>query len=103
MQWSNTRLSVRRKEDSRSPPRFKPTHQTIPPGPPPASMPGARNSSDRVLLNYPPGLPDIGLMAALVADVALLPVTPSPLDVIASKKALQLMRAAQGSARTAGP
>jgi len=55
----------------------------------------ATHEAERVLLDCPPGLPDIGLMAALVADVALLPVTPSPLDVIASKQALQLIKDAQ--------
>ena len=68
-----------------------------------ATVDRVRNSSDRVLLDCPPGLPDTGLMAALVADVALLPVTPSPLDVIASKKALQLMKAAQAERKNGRP
>lgn len=60
-----------------------------------AAVDRARRDAERVLLDCPPGLPDAGLMAALVADLALLPVTPSPLDVIASQKALQLMREAR--------
>ena len=36
--------------------------------------------------------PDTGMMAALMADIVILPVTPSPLDVIASKAALELIR-----------
>ena len=47
------------------------------------------------LLDCPPGLPDTGLMAALLSDIALLPVTPSPLDVIASQKALELIQDVQ--------
>ncbi len=59
----------------------------------------ATEHAERVILDCPPGLPDTGLMAALLADVALLPVTPSPLDVIASKKALELIREAQKQRR----
>lgn len=55
----------------------------------------ATQEAERVILDCPPGLPDTGLMAALLADLALLPVTPSPLDVIASKAALELIRDVQ--------
>lgn len=68
-----------------------------------ATLDRAKQQADRILLDCPPGLPDIGLMAALVADVALLPVTPSPLDVIATKKALELMREAQAQRRDKKP
>jgi chromosome partitioning protein len=68
-----------------------------------ATLERARKSAERVILDCPPGLPDTGLMAALVADLALLPVTPSPLDVIASKKALQLMRDAQTARKNGRP
>lgn len=64
-----------------------------------AAVEKASKEADRVLLDCPPGLPDTGLMAALVADLALLPVSPSPLDVIASKKALELIRDAQKQRR----
>ena len=60
-----------------------------------AALDRIKGQADRLLLDCPPGFPDTGLMAALVADVALLPVTPSPLDVIASKKALESIREAQ--------
>lgn len=53
------------------------------------------NEAERVILDCPPGLPDIGMMAALMADLVILPVTPSPLDVIASKAALELIRDVQ--------
>ena len=60
-----------------------------------AVVEAAANEAERVILDCPPGLPDTGLMAALLADVALLPVTPSPLDVIASKAALELIQDVQ--------
>ncbi len=50
---------------------------------------------DRVLLDCPPGLPDAGIMAALLADLVILPVTPSPLDILAGKEALILVRDAR--------
>ena len=51
--------------------------------------------AERVILDNPPGLPDTGLMAALLADLVILPVTPSPLDIIAGQKAVSLMREAR--------
>jgi chromosome partitioning protein len=60
-----------------------------------AVVEAAANEAERVLLDCPPGLPDTGLMAALLSDIALLPVTPSPLDVIASQKALELIQDVQ--------
>ena len=68
-----------------------------------AVIDNAKKSADRVILDCPPGLPDTGLMAALVADLVLLPVTPSPLDVLATKKALDLMREAQKQRRDKRP
>jgi chromosome partitioning protein len=60
-----------------------------------AVVEAAANEAERVILDCPPGLPDTGMMAALMADLVILPVTPSPLDVIASKAALQLIRDVQ--------
>ena len=60
-----------------------------------AVVDAAANEAERVILDCPPGLPDTGMMAALMADLVILPVTPSPLDVIASKAALQLIRDVQ--------
>ena len=68
-----------------------------------AIIDAAKRGADRVLLDCPPGLPDTGLMAGLVADIVLLPVTPSPLDVVATKKALDLMREAQNQRRDRKP
>jgi chromosome partitioning protein len=60
-------------------------------------------SADRILLDCPPGLPDTGIMAALVADLVLLPVSPSPLDFKASKEAVQLIRSARDRRKDKGP
>ena len=49
-----------------------------------AVVEAASNEAERVILDCPPGLPDTGMMAALMADIVILPVTPSPLDVITS-------------------
>lgn len=68
-----------------------------------AAVDRARKEADRVILDCPPGFPDTGLMAALVADLVLMPVTPSPLDVIASRKALDLMKDAQAQRRDKKP
>ena len=60
-------------------------------------------SADWTLLDCPPGLPDTGIMAALVADLVLLPVSPSPLDFKASKEAVQLVREAKERRKDKGP
>lgn len=60
-------------------------------------------SADRILLDCPPSLPDTSIMAALVADLVLLPVSPSPLDFKASKEAVQLVREARGRRKDKGP
>jgi len=56
----------------------------------------ARGEADYVILDSPPGFPEAGMLAALAADLALLPVTPSPLDLLAAKQALEMIREAQG-------
>ena len=60
-----------------------------------AVVEAASSEAERVILDCPPGLPDTGMMAALMADIVILPVTPSPLDVMASKAALELIRDVQ--------
>lgn len=52
-------------------------------------------AADRIILDCPPGLPDTGIMAALLCDLALLPVSPSPLDFKAIKEAVELVREAR--------
>ena len=60
-----------------------------------AAVDQAKREADFVLLDSPPGFPEAGMLAALLADVALLPVPTSPLDLMAAKQALDLMREAQ--------
>ena len=63
----------------------------------------AAQQVERVILDSPPGLPDTGLMAALLADLVILPVTPSPLDIIASQEAMTMMRQAQAKRNNTKP
>ena len=68
-----------------------------------AAVEAACKGADRVLLDSPPGLPDSGMMAALLSDIALLPVTPSPLDLLAAKQAVDLLREAQSQRKNGKP
>src|SRR5271157_735020 len=56
--------------DTKSPERFKA-----------AVIDGAK--VDRVIIDTPPGFADPALLACLLADLVLLPVGPSPLDITA--------------------
>ena len=60
-----------------------------------AKISAATHRAERVILDCPPGLPDTGLMAALLADLVILPVTPSPLDIIAGQEAMAMVREAR--------
>lgn len=59
------------------------------------ALDAAQAEAAYILLDCPPGFPEAGMLAALAADVALLPVTPSPLDMRAVKEAVVMMREAQ--------
>jgi chromosome partitioning protein len=48
---------------------------------------------DVAVIDCPPGFTDPGLRAAMASDVVLLPCGPSPLDVIALREAVKLVRA----------
>ena len=50
---------------------------------------------DRIVIDTPPSLTDAALAAMAASDIVLLPVQPSPLDILAGKKALQLAREAR--------
>ena len=50
----------------------------------------AEKTADVVLIDTPPGMPEITYQAALVADLFLLPCGPSPLDLFSLKEALSL-------------
>jgi chromosome partitioning protein len=52
-------------------------------------------SADRVLIDTQPGTSDTALLAALLADLVLLPAGPSPLDIMAARDALALTRDAR--------
>ena len=60
-----------------------------------AKISAADQQKERVILDSPPGLSDTGLMAALLADLVILPVTPSPLDIIAGQEAMAMVREAR--------
>lgn len=54
---------------------------------------------DRVVIDTPPSLTDAALAAMAASDIVLLPVQPSPLDILAGRKALQLAREARKAKR----
>jgi chromosome partitioning protein len=63
----------------------------------------AEKDVDIVLIDTPPGIPEIGYQAALVADLLLLPCGPSPLDIFALKEALALALKARAERRSKKP
>ena len=56
-----------------------------------------------VLIDTPPGMPEITYQAALVADLFLLPCGPSPLDLFSLKEALSLALKARAERRSKRP
>jgi chromosome partitioning protein len=63
----------------------------------------AEKAADIVLIDTPPGMPEITYQAALVADLFLLPCGPSPLDLFALKEALSLALRARAERRSKRP
>src|ERR1700680_4956974 len=63
----------------------------------------AQREVDLVLIDTPPGMPEIAYEAALVADLVLLPCGPSPLDLFALKEALALALKARAQRRSKKP
>jgi chromosome partitioning protein len=57
-----------------------------------ARVDAARRGADHVLIDAPPGFTDAGLVVALVADLVLVPSGPSPLDLLATREAIKLVR-----------
>lgn len=53
------------------------------------------SGADLVVMDAPPELSDPALVAALLADLVLVPVTPSPLDLWAAEAAVQTARDAR--------
>lgn len=63
----------------------------------------AEKDADIVLIDTPPGAPEIIYEAALAADLMLLPCGPSPLDLFALKDALSLALKARAVRRSKKP
>ena len=63
----------------------------------------ADKAADLVLIDTPPGMPEITYQAALVADIVLLPCGPSPLDLFSVKEALSLALKARAERRSKRP
>jgi chromosome partitioning protein len=63
----------------------------------------AQKTADLVMIDTPPGAPEIAYQAALVADLVLLPCGPSPLDLLALKEALSLALKARAERRSKKP
>jgi chromosome partitioning protein len=63
----------------------------------------AEKENDIVVIDTPPGMPEMAYQAALVADLMLLPCGPSPLDLFALKEALALALKARAQRRSKKP
>lgn len=63
----------------------------------------ADKEADIVLIDTPPGDPEIAYEAAMAADLMLLPCGPSPLDLLALKEALSLGLRARAARRSKKP
>ena len=63
----------------------------------------AEKDADIVLIDTPPGAPDVAYEAAMAADLMLLPCGPSPLDLFALKEALSLALKARAERRSKKP
>lgn len=63
----------------------------------------AEKDADIVLIDTPPGVPEITYQAAMVADLMLLPCGPSPLDLFAMKEVLSLALKARAERRSKKP
>jgi chromosome partitioning protein len=63
----------------------------------------AAEDTDLVLIDTPPGAPEVAYQAALAADLVLLPCGPSPLDLFALKEALALALKARAERRSKKP
>ena len=63
----------------------------------------AEKEADIVVIDTPPGIPEIGYQATMVADLLLLPCGPSPLDLFAVKEALAQALKARAERRSKKP
>jgi chromosome partitioning protein len=53
------------------------------------------HKADTLLFDTPPQLEEEALLAALLADIVIIPVTPSPLDIWAAQKAVETVQEAR--------
>jgi chromosome partitioning protein len=63
----------------------------------------AQKEADIVLIDTPPGMQDVAYQAMLLADLALLPCGPSPLDLFPLKESLALALKARAERRSKKP
>jgi chromosome partitioning protein len=63
----------------------------------------AEKTTDIMVIDTPPGLPDIAYQAMLLADLVILPCGPSPLDLFPMKEALALALKARTERRSKKP
>ena len=63
----------------------------------------AERHADMVVIDTPPGMPEVSAQALLLADLALLPCGPSPLDFFALKDAVSLALEARAARRSKKP
>jgi chromosome partitioning protein len=68
-----------------------------------AQVRAADKAVDVVLIDTPPGIPDVAYQAMLLADLVLLPCGPSPLDLFPLKEALGLALKARAERRSKKP
>ena len=69
----------------------------------PAKARKAEKRADVVVVDTPPGTPEIAYQAALVADLVLLPCGPSPLDLLHLKEVLAQVLEARAERRSKRP
>jgi len=63
----------------------------------------AEKAVDVILIDTPPGKPEMAYQAALLADLVLLPCGPSPLDLFSLKEALAIALKARAERRSKRP
>lgn len=54
-----------------------------------------KHKANVILFDTPPQLQNEAMLTALLADIVLIPITPSPLDIWACEKAIETIRGAQ--------
>jgi chromosome partitioning protein len=68
-----------------------------------AKVRAAAEGADVVLIDTPPGIPDVAYQAMLLADLVLLPCGPSPLDLFPLKDSLAMALKARAERRSKKP